>query len=125
MLELLNKALSEKFDHMGTEKHDIVTFLKKSLEQRGPFLTIWYIVLWEMRDIYYIGLLFLVDEIADLNDRITGLQQAKDAEKEAYEGQLQQLRNELQETKDLLTSENLVLCTNSFWLSSIHNTIDR
>ena len=52
-----------------------------------------------------------MDEIADLNDRITGLQQAKDAEKEAYEGQLQQLRNELQETKDFLTSENLVLCT--------------
>ncbi len=52
----------------------------------------------------------IVDEISDLNDRITGLQQAKDAEKEAYEGQLQQLRNELQETKDLLTSENLVLC---------------
>ena len=37
MLELLNKELMGKFDHMGTEKMDIVSFLKKSLEQRGLF----------------------------------------------------------------------------------------
>ena len=49
------------------------------------------------------------DDIADLNDRLIGLQQAKDAEKEQYEGELQKLRNEFQETKDQLTSENMIL----------------
>lgn len=51
------------------------------------------------------------DEIADLNDRLIGLQQAKDTEKESYEQQLQQLRTEFQETKDQLTSENMILGT--------------
>ena len=49
------------------------------------------------------------DEIDDLNDRLIGIQQAKDAEKEHYEQQLQQLRTEFQETKDQLTSENMLL----------------
>ena len=69
---------------MGTDKKEIVAFLKKQLEQRQ-------------------------DEIADLNDRLVGLQQAKDTEKDAYESQLAQLRNEFQETKDQLTSENMIL----------------
>ena len=49
------------------------------------------------------------DDIADLNDRLIGLQQAKDAEKEHYEAEIQKLRNEFQETKDQLTSENMIL----------------
>ena len=69
---------------MTKEKLERVSFLKKSLEQRG-------------------------DEIADLRDRLVGLQQAKDAEKDIYESQLQQLRTEFQEMKDQLTSENNVL----------------
>lgn len=52
---------------------------------------------------------FSADDIADLNDRLIGLQQAKDAEKEQYEAELQKLRNEFQETKDQLTSENMIL----------------
>ena len=52
---------------------------------------------------------FAADDIADLNDRLVGLQQAKDAEKEQYESELQKLRNEFQETKDQLTSENMIL----------------
>ena len=69
---------------MSTDKKEIVAFLKKQLEQRQ-------------------------DEIADLNDRLVGLQQMKDAEKDAYEQQLAQLRTEFQETKDQLTSENMIL----------------
>ena len=69
---------------MTTDKKEIVSFLKKQLEQRQ-------------------------DEIADLNDRLVGLQQAKDTEKDAYEQQLAQLRTEFQETKDQLTSENMIL----------------
>ena len=51
----------------------------------------------------------LADDIADLNDRLIGLQQAKDAEKEQYESEIQKIRNEFQETKDQLTSENMIL----------------
>ena len=50
------------------------------------------------------------DEILDLNDRLIGLQQAKDAEKDAFEKQLTDLRTEFQETKDLLTNQNNSLC---------------
>ena len=61
-----------------------MSFLKKQLEQRA-------------------------DEIADLQDRLIGLQQAKDGEKDQYEVQLATLRTEMQEIKDQLTSENMVL----------------
>lgn len=83
-LEVMNGEFKSTYDQMGTDKKEIVAFLKKQLEQRQ-------------------------DEIADLNDRLVGLQQAKDTEKDAYEAQLAQLRNEFQETKDQLTSENMIL----------------
>lgn len=51
----------------------------------------------------------LADEIADVNEHLIRLQQAKDLDKEQFEQQLQQLRTEYQETKDHITSENLVL----------------
>ena len=54
-------------------------------------------------------LFFSAEELADLNDRLIGLQQAKDAEKEEYESQLSALRGEYQEMKDQLTSENMIL----------------
>ncbi|XP_072176647.1 cilia- and flagella-associated protein 157-like [Diadema setosum] len=83
-LEVANGEFRSRYDQMGTDKKEIVAFLKKQLEQRQ-------------------------DEIADLNDRLVGLQQAKDTEKDSYEAQLAQLRNEFQETKDQLTSENMIL----------------
>lgn len=83
-LEVSNGQFHDKFDQMATDKKEIVAFWKKQVEQR-------------------------TDDIADLNDRLIGLQQAKDAEKEQYEGELQKLRNEFQETKDQLTSENMIL----------------
>jgi len=54
-------------------------------------------------------ILFTDDTILDLKDRLLGTQQAKDAEKEQYEQKLQQLRNEFQNMKDQLTSENMIL----------------
>lgn len=51
----------------------------------------------------------IADEITEVNGQLLGLQQAKDSEKEGFEHQLQQLRSEYQETKDHLTSENLML----------------
>jgi len=83
-LTVKNGQFREQYDQMATDKKEIVSFLKQSLEQRG-------------------------DEIADLNDRLIGLQQARDSEKEQYETGMQQLRTEFQETKDQLTSENMIL----------------
>jgi len=83
-LEVANGQFHEKFEQMATDKKEIVAFWKKQVEQK-------------------------TDDIADLNDRLVGLQQAKDAEKEHYEAEIQKLRNEFQETKDQLTSENMIL----------------
>ncbi|KAG8141823.1 hypothetical protein E2320_006494 [Naja naja] len=69
---------------MLTDNKEIVAFLKKTLNQR-------------------------VDEIAELSIQLQNLQQAKDLEKDAFETQLVQLRHEFQETKDQLTSENMLL----------------
>merc|ERR1719494_701393 len=83
-LELGNNDYKSQFEQQVSDKKEIVSFLKKQLEQRA-------------------------DEIADLQDRLIGLQQAKDAEKDQYEVQLATLRTEMQEIKDQLTSENMVL----------------
>lgn len=48
-------------------------------------------------------------EISDLNDRFIGLQQTKDQDREMFEQQLQQLRNEYHEAKEQLMSENTIL----------------
>lgn len=52
---------------------------------------------------------FTGDEISELNYELTQLQEARDAEKEMYEGQLEQLKTELNDTKEQLTSENMIL----------------
>lgn len=83
-LELKNEDYKSNYEQQTTDKKEIVSFLKKQLEQRA-------------------------DEIADLQDRLIGLQQAKDAEKDQFEVQLATLRTEMQEIKDQLTSENMVL----------------
>lgn len=51
----------------------------------------------------------LKHEKSDLLDRLKGLQQTKDKEKDSYENELQKLRTEFQETKDNLTSEKMKL----------------
>ncbi|XP_053551474.1 cilia- and flagella-associated protein 157 [Bombina bombina] len=79
--ESLNHA---EYEQLASDKKEIVSFLKRTLNQR-------------------------TDEIADLNDQLLGLQQAKESEKDAYETQLAQMRREFQETKDQLTAENMLL----------------
>ena len=49
------------------------------------------------------------DEISELNYELTQLQEARDGEKEMYEGQLEQLKTEFHDTKEQLTSENMIL----------------
>ncbi|XP_053329342.1 cilia- and flagella-associated protein 157 isoform X1 [Spea bombifrons] len=73
-----------QYGQLASDKKEIVSFLKRTLNQR-------------------------MDEIADLNEQLVGLQQAKDAEKDTYEAQLAHVRHEFQETKDRLTSENMLL----------------
>lgn len=66
------------------EKKDIVLYLKRTLAQKE-------------------------DDLADVLEKLQELQAAKDAEKESFDRQLGMLRSEFQETKDRLTSENMVL----------------
>jgi len=83
-LDLRNKELEKKFEQQASDKKEIVSFLKKQLEQRS-------------------------DEIADLQEKIIGLQQAKDLQKDKYEVEITTIKTEIQEIKDQLTSENMVL----------------
>lgn len=69
------------------EKKDIVLYLKRTLSQKE-------------------------DELADMLEKLQELQAAKDAEKVSFDRQLSVLRSEFQETKDKLTSDNMVLGTN-------------
>lgn len=84
-MEIMCKKYEQQYESSNVEKRDIVANLKKELDKKS-------------------------DEILDLNDRLVGLQQAKEAEKDSYEKQLADLRTEFQETKDLLTNQNNTLC---------------
>ena len=83
-LEIENADLQKNYEKQTQDKKEIVAFLKKKLEQMG-------------------------DEVADLQEKLISLQQAKDAEKDAYELQITQLKTEAQETKDQLTSEIMLI----------------
>ena len=84
VLDLRNNELEKQFEQQSSDKKEIVSFLKKQLEQRS-------------------------DEIADLQEQIIGLQQAKDVSKDKYEVEITTIKTEMQEIKDQLTSENMVL----------------
>ncbi|KAL2782083.1 cilia- and flagella-associated protein 157 [Daubentonia madagascariensis] len=83
-LAVQEKLFRQEFDQLANNKKEIVAFLKRTLNQR-------------------------VDEITDLNEQLQSLQLAKEMEKDAFEAQLAQVRHEFQETKDQLTTENIVL----------------
>ncbi|KAK3538952.1 hypothetical protein QTP86_023561 [Hemibagrus guttatus] len=83
-LEVRQKDFSTNYNNAVREKKDIVLYLKRTLSQRE-------------------------DELTDILEKLQELQAAKDAEKELYEKQQNVLRSEFQETKDKLTSENMVL----------------
>jgi len=73
-------------------------------------------VLFRLMSAYCVLLFCAVDEISDLNDRLAGLQQTKDKDREMFEQQLEQLRNEYQETKRQLSSDNMMLGTYVIYL---------
>ncbi|XP_057576562.1 cilia- and flagella-associated protein 157 [Hippopotamus amphibius kiboko] len=83
-LAVQEKLFRQEFEQLANNKKEIVAFLKRTLNQR-------------------------VDEITDLNEQLQSLQLAKEMEKDAFEAQLAQVRHEFQETKDQLTTENIIL----------------
>ncbi|XP_060763898.1 cilia- and flagella-associated protein 157 [Neoarius graeffei] len=83
-LEVRQKDFSTNYNNIVREKKDIALYLKRTLSEKE-------------------------DEIADLLEKLQEIQAAKDAEKEAFDRQLSVLRSDFQETKDKLTSENMVL----------------
>jgi len=83
-LEIRNKEVESNFEQQASDKKEIVNFLKKQLKERS-------------------------DEIADLQEKQIGLQQAKDIEKDKYELELTTIKAQMQEVKDQLQSENMVL----------------
>ncbi|XP_022239990.1 cilia- and flagella-associated protein 157-like [Limulus polyphemus] len=66
------------------EKEDIVEFLKKALQERAV-------------------------EVTELQDRLIGLQQAHDSEKESYEKKISEMETDFKKTNENLTAENLTL----------------
>jgi len=49
------------------------------------------------------------DEISDLSNRLASLQHTKDQDREMFEQQLQQIRNEHREKTEQLNSDNMML----------------
>lgn len=83
-LAIQEKLLRQEFEQSASNKKEIVAFLKRALNQR-------------------------VDEITELNKQLQSMQLAREMEKDAFEAQLAQVRHEFQETKDQLTTENIIL----------------
>ncbi|KAM6965401.1 cilia- and flagella-associated protein 157 [Aplochiton taeniatus] len=83
-LEVLQKDFSSHYETSEKEKKDIVSYLKRSLAQKE-------------------------DEVSSLSDRLLSMQQAKDVEIDSFELQLSQLRQEFQDNKEKLTTENMNL----------------
>ncbi|GAB5580150.1 cilia- and flagella-associated protein 157 [Prionailurus iriomotensis] len=83
-LAVQEKLFRQEFEQLANNKKEIVAFLKRTLNQK-------------------------VDEITELNEQLQSLQLAKEVEKDAFEAQLAQVRHEFQETKDQLTTENIIL----------------
>jgi len=83
-LELLNKEVQENFDQQAADKKEIVSFLKKQLEMKS-------------------------DDIVDLQDQVNSLEEARNNEKDKCDLEVAQLKTQMIQTKDQLTSENMVL----------------
>uniref|UniRef100_A0A667I0W2 Cilia- and flagella-associated protein 157 n=2 Tax=Lynx canadensis TaxID=61383 RepID=A0A667I0W2_LYNCA len=83
-LAVQEKLFRQEFEQLANNKKEIVAFLKRTLNQK-------------------------VDEITELNEQLQSLQLAKEVEKDAFEAQLAQVRHEFQETRDQLTTENIIL----------------
>ncbi|CAF1179097.1 unnamed protein product [Adineta ricciae] len=80
------RSYGDQFEILLKDKRDISSYLKKQLELRNG-------------------------QVFDLNDRLVGLQKAKDQEKELYEKNFQDLKEKSQKEIDKLENENFLLKT--------------
>jgi len=78
------RSYGDQFEILVKDKHDISTYLKKQLELRN-------------------------EQMFDLNDRLIGLQQAKQNEKDSYEKKLQTEKENRQSETEKLENENMLL----------------
>lgn len=78
------RSYADQFEILLKDKQDISFFLKKQLEVRN-------------------------EQVFDLNDRLIGLQQAKDYERDLFEKSLHDLKDKSQREIDKLESENVLL----------------
>jgi len=82
------RSYGDQFEILVKDKHDISTYLKKQLELRN-------------------------EQMFDLNDRLIGLQQAKQNEKDSYEKKLQTEKENRQSETEKLENENMLLSHSS------------
>jgi hypothetical protein len=78
------RSYGDQFEVLVKDKRDISSYLKKQVEFRN-------------------------DQVLDLNDRLNGLQQAKEYEKELCEKTFQDLKEKSQREIEKLENENVLL----------------
>lgn len=83
-LQVKYDDLSKFHSQAIKDREDVIALLKKDLENEN-------------------------DRIQDLEERVIGVKQAKEAEKDKYEVQLTTARSDFQEMRDMLTAENMAL----------------
>lgn len=84
ILEEENRVYQSRYEKEVEDKEDIVDYLKRSLQDRSV-------------------------EITELQERLNGLQNAHQIEKDNYEKKLKDLAAEYAETRERLTAENMTL----------------
>jgi hypothetical protein len=78
------RSYGDQFEILLKDKRDISSYLKKQLEVRN-------------------------EQVFDLNDRLIGLQQAKDHEKDLFEKTFEDFKQKSQSEIDKLENENILL----------------
>ena len=78
------RSYGDQFEILLKDKRDISSYLKKQLELRN-------------------------EQVFDLNDRLIGLQQAKNTEKDLFEKKLQDCKIQSQFEIEKLENENMLL----------------
>ncbi len=78
------RSYGDQFEMLLKDKHDISSYLKKQLELRN-------------------------EQVSDLNDRLIGLQQAKNNEKDLLEKNYQDYKDKSQLEIEKLENENMLL----------------
>ncbi|CAF3382487.1 unnamed protein product [Rotaria sp. Silwood2] len=86
------RSYGDQFETLLKDKRDISSYLKKQLELRN-------------------------EQVFDLNDRLIGLQQAKDYEKDLYEKNLQNFKEKHRLEIEKLENENMLLSNLIFCLT--------